>query len=189
MGQIAIFLMLLGERQFIFLVILLLFLFFLNLINSLLPHKSSSAVQFTQEKRKERMKEKESKKRKRLLGLLNARVKRVERPDLHVQRLRSHKLEKERRIPQNPLIKGGILREFDVSDRVKECREDGVDDVFKIAFVELVGRVLSRIETRNLPIHLIHGHGNRLCKGVGGISASKLDNRSAWKSPHVVEET
>jgi len=88
--------------------------------------------------RKEGKKEKGSKRRKGLLSLLNTRVKRVEGPELHIDRSRLHKLEKERRIPQNPLIKGGIMREFDMSDRVKERGKDGVDGVLKILSVEFV---------------------------------------------------
>ena len=73
-----------------------------------------------------------------MLGLLDARVKRVEGPELHVKRSRSHELEKENRIPQNPLIKGWILRECDMSDGVKEGGEDGVDGILQILFVESV---------------------------------------------------
>ena len=78
-----------------------------------------------------------------MLGLLNARVKRVEGPELHVKRSRSHELDKENRIPQNPLIKGRILREFDMSDGVKEGGEDGVDGILQILFVELIPRFIS----------------------------------------------
>ncbi len=85
------------------------------------------------EERKE--KERES---KGVLGLLDARVERVEGPELHVKRSRSHELEKENRIPQNPLIKGRILREFDMPDGVKEGGEDGVDGFLQVLFVESV---------------------------------------------------
>ncbi len=74
-----------------------------------------------------------------MLGLLDARMKRVEGPELHVKRSRSHELEKERGIPQNPLIKRWILREFDMSDGVKEGSEDGVDGILQIVFVDFVG--------------------------------------------------
>ena len=98
---------------------------------------------------------KKSKRREELSGLLNARVERVKGPELHVKRSRSHELDKERGIPQNPLIKGGILREFDVSDRVKEGREDGVDDLLQILSVDFEGSVKSRVEMREIPMHLI----------------------------------
>ena len=87
-------------------------------------------------KRKRKGKKKEL---KSLLGLLNARMKRVEGPELHVKRSRSHKMEKERRIPQNPLIKRWILREFDMSEGVKEGGEYGVDGLLQIVFVDFVG--------------------------------------------------
>jgi len=128
----------------------------------------------SKEKRKER--KKESKRRERLLGLLNARMKRVKGPELHVQRSRSHKLDKERRIFENPLIKGRILREFNVSDRVKKSREDGVDGIFEIAFVELVGTIVTGRQGWDMPIDLIHGHGDLLNVKLEIIDQGKLHN-------------
>ena len=137
-----------------------------------------------------RKKEKEERKEesKGMLGLLNARVKRVEGPDLHVQRTGSHELEKERRIPQNPLIKGRILREFDMSDGVKEGGEDGVDGFLQIPFVGFVGPVLGGIQTQHIPIHLISGNRDVVDKVLRGTLANKLDQRRSRKTEEDVEK-
>ena len=124
-----------------------------------------------------------------MLGLMNARVKRVEGPDLHVNRSRSHELEKERRIPQNPLIKGWIMREFDMSDGVKEGGEDGVDGILQILFVEFVDVVIHSAETRDDPIHLIQSHRDGVEIVLRTNTSREFNNRSARKTPHVVEET
>jgi len=96
------------------------------------PKERKNFVSKSRERNQQKEREEKkrgSKGRKKLLSLLNAKLKRLEGTELHVNRPRLHKLKKERRIPQNPLIKGRILREFDMSHRMKEGCEDGVDRV------------------------------------------------------------
>jgi len=112
-----------------------------------------------------------------LLGLLNARVKRVKGPNLHVKRSSSHKLDKQNGIPQNALIKRRILREFEMSDRVEEGREDGVDRVLQILFVESKKAIVSGVETRDLKIRLRRSQSDEMGHWFDGTTQRKLHNR------------